>query len=285
MREKIIQLIFEIAKQPDAFEKIEHYLNDISREDLSENLIQCGILPEMFEHDSSEEKLWSKYSDVVLSHTLNFLGVSSEVLRARGNSADVFGRTKTYSIVGDAKTFRLSRTAKNQKDFKVKALDDWRRNDTYAVLASPLYQYPNRRSQIYAQAIDKNVTLLSYVHLKFLLDSYANQDLTVLWETGKRLKKVVKAADIQNSQAYWTEIDKTVCSLLNKQPDELLSYKKREIVKTKELGNEGIQFWQNKITAYQKLSKEEAVRRLVKAEKIEVKIKTIEKAINQDFSL
>ena len=34
----------------------------------------------------------------------------------------------TYSLVADAKAFRLSRTAKNQKDFKVQAMDGlaWR---------------------------------------------------------------------------------------------------------------------------------------------------------------
>jgi hypothetical protein len=37
----------------------------------------------------------------------------------RADSADVEGATKDYTIVGDAKAFRLSRTAKNQKDFKV----------------------------------------------------------------------------------------------------------------------------------------------------------------------
>jgi hypothetical protein len=137
----------------------------------NEFIIECGILPEMFQHDSSEEKLWAKYSDIVLAKCFTYLGINSIVLRTRGNSADVFGKAPTYTIVGDAKTFRLSRTAKNQKDFKVKALDDWRREDTYAVLVSPLLQYPTNKSQIYNQAIERNVTLISYTHMKLLLDS------------------------------------------------------------------------------------------------------------------
>lgn len=107
------------------------------------------------------------------------------MLGARGNSADVFGKTNDYTIVGDAKTFRLSRTAKNQKDFKVSALDSWKQGNNYAMLAAPLMQYPTRKSQIYAQAIDKNVTLISYTHLHFLLDFYNNQSLQPIWETGK----------------------------------------------------------------------------------------------------
>ena len=83
--------------------------------------------------------------------------VADEVLRTRGNSADVYSKSKNYTLVSDAKCFRLSRTAKNQKDFKVKALDDWRRQDTYALLVSPLSQYPVDKSQIYPQAFSQNV--------------------------------------------------------------------------------------------------------------------------------
>jgi type II restriction enzyme len=67
--------------------------------------------------------LWAKYCDILLSKTWNYLGIQSQVIRARGNAADVMGTTPEYTIVGDAKAFRLSRTAKNQKDFKVSALD------------------------------------------------------------------------------------------------------------------------------------------------------------------
>jgi len=284
-RNKVIELIFEIAKSPNAFDIIEERLKDLSKEELSGSIIECGMLPESFDHDSSEEKLWAKYSDILLAHSLNFLGVSAEVLRVRGNAADVFGKARNYTIIGDAKTFRLSRTAKNQKDFKIKALDDWRRSNDYAVLTSPFYQYPSLRSQIYSQAIERNVTLLSYVHLKFLLDFHTNQDLTKLWETGKRLKDELKPKDYQYAQIYWGVIDETVCSILGKKIDLLKDYKKIEIAKTKEIGQEGIKYWQNKIEEYKKLSKEEAVEKLIKAEKIGAKIETIKKVINKDFTI
>jgi hypothetical protein len=155
MRKEIIELIFSAAKEKNAFERIEEYLSKISQKKLGENIIECGILPEMFTHDSSEEKIWAKFSDIILAHSLNFLGIETIVLGARGNSADVFGKTKNYTIVGDAKTFRLSRTAKKQKDFKVSALDTWRRENNYAVLVAPLMQYPTKKSQIYEQAVKK----------------------------------------------------------------------------------------------------------------------------------
>jgi type II restriction enzyme len=189
MRKKTIELIFNIAKEKNAFDILEKQISKTTRKQLSKNIIECGILPEMFEHDSLEEKLWAKFSDIILSQSLNHLGIKSEVLGARGNSADVYGKTSKYTIVGDAKTFRLSRSAKNQKDFKVGALDSWRQGNNYAMLVAPLTQYPNRASQIYSQAIDKNVTLLSYTHLHFLLDFHNSQNLQTIWETCNVLKK------------------------------------------------------------------------------------------------
>lgn len=285
MRAKTIDLIFKIAKEKDAFDKLENEISKTTKNQLAENIIECGILPEMFSHDSSEEKLWAKFSDIVLSQSLNHLGIKSEVLGARGNSADVYGKTDNYTIVGDAKTFRLSRTAKNQKDFKISALDSWRQGNNYAMLVTPLLQYPNRASQIYEQAIDKNVTLLSYTHLHFLLDFHKTQDLQSIWEIGNGLKEITKANLLSNSSNYWEAIDKIVCKAVSKNIDDLKKYKLLEINKTKFIGHEGITFWKNKIVEFNKLSKEEAVRLLIKSEKIEAKIRTIEKAIKVKIEL
>lgn len=140
-----------------------------------------------------------------LAKSLGYLGLAAEVIRMRGNSADVCAKTNDYTLVGEAKCFRLSRTAKNQKDFKVSALDDWRRTGTYAVLVSPLFQYPVDRSQIYAQAISRNVTLLSYTHLKLLLDKSIGIILKDLWEVGLRLSRTYTTAEQQRGNVYWYE--------------------------------------------------------------------------------
>ena len=160
-RAQAIALIESIADSQYAFDLLTDEIGEVSADDLGRQLIHCGVIPEQFAHDSSEEKLWAKYCDILLGKPFDLLGIASEVIRVRGDSADVRGAAEGYSIVADAKAFRLSRTAKNQKDFKIDAMDDWRRSDTYACLVAPMYQYPSRRSQIYWQAIDKNVTLLS----------------------------------------------------------------------------------------------------------------------------
>jgi len=278
MRQHFIKQVFEATNQPFPFEFLEKNIV-LSKQDLSNNLIQMGILPEVFNHDSSEEKNWAKLSDIILSESLNFLGIESEVLRARGNSADVFGKTKNYTIVGDAKTFRLSRTAKNQKDFKIKALDDWRKENTFAILISPLAQYPTSSSQIYTQAIEKNVTLLSYLHLQLLLESPKISNLETLWKTGLNLQQKLSKNDWSKSKLYWQEINGNVCNVADVDISVLDKYKQKEIEITQILGMEGIDYWQETIENYKKLSKEEAIKKLIKAEKIENKIVTIKKTI------
>jgi len=272
---KAIELIFKIAKDPNAFDILEKELRKTSKTELCENIIECGILPEIFDHDSSEEKLWAKYSDIILAISLNFLNIKSQVLRTRGDSADVHGKTKNYSLVADAKTFRLSRTAKNQKDFKIKALDDWRGKNDYAVLVSPLSQYLNRKSQIYAQAIEKNVTLISYCHLDILLEYYKDQNLQLLWETGNRLNSSLAKSNFKDSELYWKEIDRVLCEILGVDLNIIKQHKMKEYNKTEEIGDEEKKFWEKRMKKYSKLSKEEAIKRLIKAEKIEAKIKTI----------
>ena len=233
-RTDVVALILEIAGLEDAFDILESEFVHITKDELSLNLLECGIIPELLEHDSSEEKLWAKYCDILLAQTWTHLSIPAEVLRARGDSADVFGKTHNYSIVGDAKAFRLSRTAKNQKDFKVQTLDDWRKSNTFACLVSPLFQYPRRVSQIYQQAIERNVTLLSYIHLKFILDYADGQNLESLWRIGSELPTS------KNAQLYWKAIDKATCEITDKNEESLNSYKQKAIDKIKQIGKEGI---------------------------------------------
>lgn len=272
------KFVQETAKITGAFDRLESRLANLTQEALSETLLVCGVIPERFSHDSSEEKLWAKYCDILLSTCFNHLGITSSVLRARGNSADVFGGTSSYTIVGDAKAFRLSRTAKNQKDFKVQALDDWRKENTYACLISPLYQYPTDNSQIYQQAESKNVTLLSYIHLRFLIDCNKELALENLWMVPKSI------IPSNSARAYWNAIDDTIVQITNKSYKDLKDYKQMELDATKTIGNEEISYWQSVIQSYSSITKEEAVRRLIKAEKIEEKINTIRRTIIKEVS-
>ena len=106
----------------------------------------------------------------LLAHAFQSIGLTSLILTERADSADVEAVAANYSLVADAKAFRLSRTAKNQKDFKIEALHGWKRGKPHAMVVCPIYQLPTRTSQIYQQAITRNVCIFSYSHLAVLVE-------------------------------------------------------------------------------------------------------------------
>ena len=122
------------------FARIEAALaKEISENGLSallNHLRLCSAIPESYSHDTSEEKLYSKYTDALISSAYSFMGLKSIVLKERADAADVEAVANDYSFVADAKVFRLSRTAKNQKDFKVQAMDGWKRGKPFAMIVS-----------------------------------------------------------------------------------------------------------------------------------------------------
>jgi type II restriction enzyme len=167
-------------------------------------LEQIGTMPELIAHDSTEEKLFAKASDAALSRAFRELGLKSAVVKERADSADVIAESSIhgYTMVADAKAFRMSRTAKNQKDFKVTALSGWRKDSDYSLLCAPYFQYPRTQSQIYAQSIEHNVCLFSWEHLIFLIRHGIKESLTVnlspLWNFGAEYSKTVVVANKKN---------------------------------------------------------------------------------------
>ncbi len=104
-----------------------------------DHLRLCGSIPEKYGHDTSEEKLYSKYTDALLATALRYVSPNAIVLTERADAADVEAVAPTFALVGDAKVFRLSRTAKNQKDFKIEAMHGWKRGKPHAMVVCPIY--------------------------------------------------------------------------------------------------------------------------------------------------
>ncbi len=99
-----------------AAEEIRKFIDKIPEDEFKAIVKQIGIIPENIEHDSTEEKLYSKASDIVLARCFRLLGLASRALDERADSADILAESISgynYSLVADAKCFRLSRTAKN----------------------------------------------------------------------------------------------------------------------------------------------------------------------------
>ena len=188
--------------------------NEISSEGLSallDHLRLCSAIPESYGHDTSEEKLYSKYTDALISEAYNFMGLRSSVLTERADSADVEAIAQDYGFVADAKVFRLSRTAKNQKDFKVQAMHGWKRGKPFAMVVCPLYQLPSRNSQIYQQAAMQNVCVFSYSHLAVLarLVETAGQDAVI--ELLHEVFRTVQAMNpSKDANSYWQAVNRSM---------------------------------------------------------------------------
>jgi len=207
----------------DSIKMIEELRKEIETEGndaLLDHLRLCGAIPEEYGHDSSEEKLYSKYTDVLISEAFSAIGLMSAVIVERADIADVQARAASYSLVADAKAFRLSRTAKNQKDFKVQAMDGWRGDLDYAIVVCPIYQLPTRTSQIYRQAVARNVCVLSYSHLSALVGLSMRQSPKVA-EAG--LHCVLQAVSVlhlsKSAVDYWTGINRALVASLKNDTD------------------------------------------------------------------
>jgi type II restriction enzyme len=243
---------------------------------LLDHLRLSGDIPEQYSHDSSEEKLYSKYTDALLCETFKFLGFRSVVLTERGDAADVDTFAKGYSFVGDAKAFRLSRTAKNQKDFKVQAMDGWKRGKPFAMVVCPIYQLPTRSSQIYEQASTRNVCIFTYSHLAVLV-SYralagpqAVEDLLL-----KIFNSVKNLAPSKDAQDYWNAVNNTMLSF-DKNIEGFWKTEKIAAIESIEIAKElALDYLKYELDMLSNLSHEEALKELIRMYKIDSKIEVI----------
>lgn len=255
--------------------QLEAELDTCSTEEVLEHLECVGVIPESFEHDSTEEKLYAKYCDALLARSLRELGLDAHMLSERSGAADVRARGDDYELVGDAKAFRLSRTAKNQKDFKVEALNQWRGGADYACLVGPLYQYPSTNSQIYAQAIRYNVTLLSYTHLDFMIRSgrVDHKALAELWRAGDQIKQGEGIS--QNAHSYWSAILGMVLKMTGKESSDWEESRNIRRERLRQQGEEQIGYWEQVKKDIERLDQKTSVKRLIEAMKINAKISVV----------
>ncbi|MEE4358118.1 MAG: HindIII family type II restriction endonuclease [Desulfococcaceae bacterium] len=258
-------------------EKISREIKDNGISSLLGHLRLCGAIPESYGHDTSEEKLYSKYTDVVIHESYLSMGFNSFVLKERADAADVECVTDKYSFVADAKAFRLSRTAKNQKDFKVQAMDNWKHGKPFAMVVCPVYQLPSRSSQIYQQAGARSVFIGTYTHLS-VLSRYA--EISSKDKTIDLLHRVFKAVEAMNpskdANVYWQIVNGTMLDFDDNISEIWIEEKKASIESIYISREEALCFLASERERIMKLSKEEAIKEILKSSKIENKIKAIE---------
>ncbi len=252
-------------------------MNNNHLELLLGHLRLCGAIPEQYDHDSSEEKLYSKYTDVIISKSFEALGIRSIVLTERADSADVECVTKNYSFVADAKAFRLSRTAKNQKDFKVQAMDNWKMGKPFAMVVCPIYQLPNRTSQIYQQAASRSVTIFSYSHLAVLLRFALIQSRQLSIELLHEIFKIIDSMNPSKSALdYWQTINKFMVDFHNSIRNIWLEEKKASEESIFLAKEEAFVHFAKERERIMRLSRADAIKEVIKASKIENKIKAVQ---------
>lgn len=244
---------------------------------LIDHLRLCGNIPESYSHDSTQEKLYSKYTDSLLCFSYKQMGLRSLVLTERADFADVDAFAKDYSFVADAKAFRLSRTAKNQKDFKVQAMDGWKHGKPYAMVVCPIYQLPNRKSQIYQQASTRNVCIFTYSHLSLLVNYALEEGCSNAEGLLYDVFRVIPALNPSKSAIdYWLAVNKTILGY-SAVIEDLWRIEKEAVLESIQIAKEeGLRFLASEREKIMRMSHEEALSELVRVSKINQKIETIE---------
>ena len=256
--------------------ELESEIGKFGNSSLIDHLRLCGNIPESYGHDTSEEKLYSKYTDNILAFAFKAMGLKSLVLTERADVADVDVYAKKYSFVTDAKAFRLSRTAKNQKDFKVQAMDDWKHGKPFAMVVAPIYQLPSRSSQIYLQASTRNVCLFTYSHLSLFINFAAEEGNAKAEELLYEVFKVIPALNpSKNATDYWLGVNKTILNY-SAVIQDLWQVEKIAAIESIEIAKkEGLKFLAAERENIMRMSHKEAIKELIKISKIESKIKII----------
>ncbi|MFT4278188.1 MAG: HindIII family type II restriction endonuclease [Rhodopseudomonas sp.] len=241
--------------------------NEIKRDGVAallDHFRTCGILPEQYDHNSSKEKLYSKYTDIVLAQAFEHIGLDSRVIKERSDAADVDVVAPTFSFVADAKAFRLSRTAKNQKDFKINAMHSWKRERRYAMVVCPLHQLPSRTSQIYEQATQNDVLIFSYSHLAVLLRAAqhlgAEKAVALLLAAFELVSTI---AQTKSAVAYWSAVNRTF-QTYDVAIADIYQEERAALVESVAIAKqEGLSFLAAERTRITKLSHQEAITQLI----------------------
>lgn len=267
--------------------EIDKEVNKFGTEVLLDHLRLCGNIPELYKHDSTEEKQYSKYSDSLLSHSFRAMGLNSLVITARADVADVEAVCQDYSFVADAKTFRLSRTAKNQKDFKVQAMHRWKHGKPYAMVVCPIYQLPKSSSQIYEQASRLDVCVFTYSHLSLLVryskEVSQTKSQSLLFDI---FRTITAMNPSKSANDYWLAINKL---MLASDPNikDLWQDEKLAVAEVIKIGKEDdLSFLASEREKIMKMTHQQAINELIKISNIDNKIRTI-KSVSENnlFSL
>lgn len=269
----------------DATQRLQEMIFALDRANIIQLVSQIGSIPEDIGHDSTEEKLYAKVSDILLAKSLIEMNLEATVLTQRADCADVVAQSHyhRYSLVGDAKAFRLSRTARNEKDYKVNSMAIWKGDSEYAVLVCPYFQYPKSNSQIYKEALSGNIALFSWEYLYILLKEGIREsssiNLSALWNQSGIISKTTTVSN--SKSCFLNQQNQNISKILKITPEKFYEYFNSVKELIVERGNTEIQYYEQEIERVKQLNREEAIAELLRNLKLESKIATIRGFIDQ----
>ena len=257
----------------------QEFVSGLNDDSLKTLLGEAGFIPEGYDIDSSEEKVYAKAMDILVAESLSRVGYNCTVSEERSNSADVtaesIGGQHPHTLVLDAKAFRLSRTALNPKDYKIEALNTWRKQANFASLVAPLAGFPQGNSRLYKEAITFNVTLLTFSHLQFMLEQgvQSTDALYRIWGVSAELTKGLPANPI--AEEYWVGLDRVFCEILGVSVDKWKAARDTYFTSMLVVADEQIAFFEQQKKEVAAMSRDQLVPLAIKVMGLDQKIAVI----------
>ena len=218
-----------------ATKNLEEAIDNLNEGEFIKLLAYSGYIPDLYEDDSSEETLYSKFVELLTCIWAKKIGFEQSFLPTqKSGTEDITIQDSNYLIVSDAKSFRLSRSqvAPNPKDtLKPGDFVNWKlRHDDRTVLGG-LITYPSmhewkKGSIVHTYLTDKNnkIMLLYYGHMSAMLKFGINKDKLIEYLNNfeniysNKINKPTKA-----KEKYYANIRKIIFSDYLDEFDEYMS--------------------------------------------------------------
>lgn len=193
-------------------------------------IMTCCFIPDLYKGMGIREKLFTKLTELMVGEWWRRLGGTYNLPTKKSSTEDVEFIYDSFSIVSDAKVFRLGRSQKapNVKDFlKLASVETWITNlsNLYKakkinqiilggfVTYSSLHEW-GKYSEVYLECTDSNipVVMLPYEVMAILLkykNNYSLKDFMKIWNYHEN--GVVKSTSKDN---YWRYVKPFICNLI-----------------------------------------------------------------------
>lgn len=174
-------------------------IQELDNIDFAFLVCHSGYIPEFYEHDSSQETLYSKLIESLVCEWAKRIGFTESILqKQKSNKEDVTIKKGDKVIVCDAKSFRLGRSqaAPNVKDtIKKAAYVSWLKQYDVDNRIGGLVTFPSlhdwqKGSEAYKYFTEgvPSIMLLFYEQMSFImLDGYSADDLMNFMENYKTI--------------------------------------------------------------------------------------------------